>query len=124
MKAYTSNLGLFTHSLIYPHNALLSHLKLVSGFRANFYYVVLTFGSDEPEKGAGPGGECGVVGVHDELQQLQGSRRQEPVRSLRVVDFGENCHRRCGFFLKWIIREVKYRVFQKSVPDSSSSGAT
>ena len=34
MEAYTSNLGLLTHSLFSPHNALLSHLKLVPGFRA------------------------------------------------------------------------------------------
>ena len=32
MEAYTSTLGLLTHLLICPHNALLSHLKHVSDF--------------------------------------------------------------------------------------------
>ena len=39
MEAYTSNLGLLTDLLICPHNALVSHLKLVPGFRAYFYTV-------------------------------------------------------------------------------------
>ena len=34
MKAYTSTLVLLTNSLICLHKALVSHLKLVPGFRA------------------------------------------------------------------------------------------
>ena len=36
MEPYTSNLGLLTDSLICPHKALASHLKLVPVFRACF----------------------------------------------------------------------------------------
>ena len=35
-KLLTSTLGLLTHSLICPHNGLVSHLKLVNGFLTCF----------------------------------------------------------------------------------------
>ena len=37
MEAYTSNLSLLTDSLICPHNALLSHLKLVPLSQALYF---------------------------------------------------------------------------------------
>ena len=43
MEAFTPFLGLLTYSLshfrICPHNALVSYLKLVYGFRACFFYI-------------------------------------------------------------------------------------
>ena len=37
MEAYASTLGLFTYSLICPHNALLFYLKLVTGSGLVYY---------------------------------------------------------------------------------------
>ena len=43
MEAYTSTYGLITHWLIFSHNALVTHLKLVPEFRTCFLFPLPTF---------------------------------------------------------------------------------